>query len=173
MEKKESTTPSPLNMCEKLFNAFKPVFRPLRYLTFHHRGPGGITNPSSTRPNPSQDSGAKDPSPRKQLAIAPKAEPRQPLPKPLAPPPPPPPPPPPFESVPVRKVPDKAVPSLAPPKAVTTLQPAAPQAPKPQPLPPEGAAAKKNINERVEDYIKSAKAKMRTGSGVGRAPNSQ
>ncbi|KAG1354561.1 formin-like protein 3 [Cocos nucifera] len=161
MEKKESATFSPLNMCEKLFNAFKHIVRPLRRLTFHHEEPGGITNPSLTRSNPSLDSGTKHPSPQKELAIAPKAEPRQPLPKPA---------PPPSESVPVRKVPDKAVP---------ILQPTAPQAAKPQPLPqptPPGDAAaatsKKNINERVEDYIKTAKAKMRTGSGVGRPPTS-
>ncbi|XP_008806950.1 vegetative cell wall protein gp1-like [Phoenix dactylifera] len=193
MEKKKvSTTSRPLGMCEKLFNAFNPAFRPLRRLTFRHQEPEGTTNPSSTRPNHSLDSGTKDPGPQKALptsaklipptsekkpaeTVAPKAEPHHPLPTPAAPPPPSPP----TTSVPVRRVPDKVVPpSAAPPKAVTIPQPMPPKAvatpqPLPQPAPPAGAAAatersKKNINERVEDYIKRRKHKMRVGSGVGR-----
>lgn len=55
----------------------------------------------------------------------------------------------------------------------------------PTPAPPRGSISrqttppptttgnpKKNINEKVEDYIQRAKSKFRTGSGVGKAPSS-
>ncbi|KAG1362279.1 alpha carbonic anhydrase 8 [Cocos nucifera] len=167
MEKKESTTSSHVGICQKLFNAFNPAHRPHSHLNLHHQGPGAAPNPSPTQP------GMKEPSPQKALpapvkpgplapdqkkpyeAIAPKAEP-----KPTIPPPPP-------TSVAVQKVPNKLG-----PKAAATPQPL------PQPAPPQGAAAatekpKKNINEKVEEYIKRTKERLRTVSGIGRTPTSK
>ncbi|XP_038982898.1 probable inactive serine/threonine-protein kinase slob2 [Phoenix dactylifera] len=164
MEKKETTTSSHKGMCEKVFDAFNPGSRPHRRLALHGQEPEATTNPS---PNHSLGSAIKEPSPQKKPrppttdqkkpseAIAPKSA----L-KPTTPPPPP-------ISVPVQKASDKAVPTPAARKAATI----------PQPAPPKAAAtaadegSKKNINEKVEDYIKRVKEKIRSVSGVGRTPN--
>ncbi|XP_010933824.1 uncharacterized protein [Elaeis guineensis] len=179
MEKKESTTSSHVGMCEKLFHAFNPASRPHRRLTLHHQGPGASPNPSPLKeptpqkalPTPAKPGPLSADQKKPSEAIAPKAEPKRTTT------------PPPTPSVPVQKVPDKLGLASAPPKAAKMPQPAPPKAaatpqPLPQPAPPQGAAAaaaptekpKKNINEKVEDYIKRTKDRLRSVSGIGRTP---
>lgn len=150
MEKQQPTSAAikPEGMCEKLFNAFQPTLRPLRRLTLRQQDTttDSLSAVHSDHHQPVPQSKLPEPAaPPPGKAQLPKAK-NSPKPEPL--------------------------PTPAPPKAEVKLLGAVPQPlPPPPPTNTEVQKPKKGFNERVDEYIIRTRARIRTVSGVGRAPS--